>query len=186
MRRLRWAFNGAAVLSAVLFVSTLVMWANRCRMRNALVSRSGPIRAGDILAISIDDLEGPGARTATTVQVDGHGEMVLPFLTHGVKLAGLSTAQAQRTIHKLYFDEWYPPLESVRRVVPPPVSPNWLPLLLTSILPLALIGGWFRAHWRKRRELARLGLCPCCGYDLRATLDRCPECGTVPKAKEPI
>ncbi|MDB5304454.1 MAG: hypothetical protein JWM97_2003 [Phycisphaerales bacterium] len=51
----------------------------------------------------------------------------------------------------------------------------WLPFVLTAGLPLL----WFIG--RRRRSSSQVGLCSKCGYDLRATPDRCPECGTETK-----
>lgn len=54
----------------------------------------------------------------------------------------------------------------------------WLLTALFGILPaFAAARVSFRAIVMRRR-IAR-GLCPVCGYDLRATRDRCPECGAT-------
>jgi len=53
------------------------------------------------------------------------------------------------------------------------ILPYWLLIAGSAVMPV-----W--AMWRWRRSVYPTGFCPSCGYDLRATPDRCPECGAVP------
>ena len=51
--------------------------------------------------------------------------------------------------------------------------PHWALAVPGMILPLL----WWRRRHRTQRRRA-LGLCLTCGYDLRASSERCSECGT--------
>jgi hypothetical protein len=53
-------------------------------------------------------------------------------------------------------------------------APFWGLVAATAVLPLAKFAGLLR---RRRRRIP--GTCRKCGYDLRATPNRCPECGTA-------
>jgi hypothetical protein len=60
--------------------------------------------------------------------------------------------------------------------------PFWPLIIIFSLFPLIRFSRKYRRHRKRRRDLAS-GLCLICGYDMRATPDRCPECGTAPHVK---
>ena len=56
--------------------------------------------------------------------------------------------------------------------------PYWAIVLVTAAVPVFYVR---RVRWLRRAHRARRGLCPGCGYDLRASSGRCPECGEAIK-----
>jgi hypothetical protein len=52
--------------------------------------------------------------------------------------------------------------------------PAWPITLLTTVLPVLFV-----LRYRLAARRRKIGRCPTCGYDLRASPDRCPECGTA-------
>jgi hypothetical protein len=84
----------------------------------------------------------------------------------------------------VFFDDWERSSPTAWKFKPPftPVQtllvsvPHWLLLAVAAFPALLILPPRIHRRLRTRRRL-RLGLCPTCGYDLRASPGRCPECG---------
>ena len=84
------------------------------------------------------------------------------FRTHGFRWeAGFQDINAPCVLDRVYF-----------RTL---LAPYWA--LTSCSVPFP--GMWFCRRLRLRRRHSPY-YCHTCGYDLRATPDRCPECGTIP------
>jgi protein involved in polysaccharide export with SLBB domain len=65
--------------------------------------RSGPIAPGNVVLLSVWDIVQPGVETRRVYHLSGNGEINAPGLG-AVKVAGLTEAQSQAAIARLYHD----------------------------------------------------------------------------------
>ena len=162
----RIVLNGLTGLSLILAVLVALMWVRRywgCDEVEALVSRKNDVpffgfslyrNRLDITVARIKELSGTVSHL-NYMSSPPHRDRIWPHTCLGVG--------------------WAWPVISWSNIV------SWteigIPyahlLALFSLLPAIRLYRWLR-----RRKLNRPGHCVTCGYDLRATPDRCPECGT--------
>ena len=173
-RLLRWAFNLAAALSALLFVGVLVLWARSYGPPSGYDHVGGGTTRGDWTLAS--------ARGGLRWQFNFAAR--LPPAGPGVSRLSLSVARSNPFPGVTREDDsvvYTPPggatvsLPSKRTVV----VGDALPLLacVLFLVPATIV----LARLRQRSRWIRGGCCASCGYDLRATPNRCPECGAVPR-----
>jgi hypothetical protein len=118
------------------------------------------------------------------------------MLTRG--MVYVACADFSRTTSATKNVEWFPGWDGWRWMGGRPTAglPGWSPVVVVDYspkmyryagvrlwLPIVVAGVAFgltvaraRRRWVEARKVAA-GLCPRCGYDLRASPERCPECG---------
>jgi hypothetical protein len=164
MRRFRrWLLNGIAALSLLLCVATSITWA----------------KSGYYLfmhAASICD------NNASIVSIN-HGilQYISSLHTHRPVTNSVTFISQERSGRQWPRYEWDETWGRSSTGALHVRMPLWWLVGLFAILPIIRI---YKYPGLIRRERWRQSLCPMCGYDLRGTPDRCPECGTIPPIKE--
>jgi hypothetical protein len=161
-----------AGLSLLACAAVVALWVRSYRVSDVVYWRV-PVRDGTYLVIAA----GRG----------GAGVMATPYpARRDAAVGGADWLHVTRGPSELfaassYRDHWRAPgvlaAWDTRRRVRAVAVRCWVLALLAVAPPAVRFVPW-RRWFLSRRRLAR-GLCPACGYDLRASTQRCPECGSA-------
>ena len=192
MKPLRpWLFNGMAVLSLMLCMATVGLWVRSYWRQDQIAFFPKPSSTcflGDWrgrveLTRQYVSPAVPSGWGASTSNFGTVGE----FKQTGWVRGGSSFDPHFIAPHAFYFGHTenlgYAIISSMRITQSFDIwaLPFWLIALAFAMTPAFLGLSTLRNSRRSRR-----GLCASCGYDLRATPDRCPECGTAPPKEQTI
>ena len=199
-RLLRWAFNLAAVASALLFVATCVLWVRSYHVplvvgmgrypEGAQLDRPGGNRHPPYRDEAEGGQRGSGNQGAAIESLDGHlilyvkdsSDWEKTWIRIGGDHLWWWGCMDERLDHQalgLRWGRWFHfPHDGYYIKLWAVVLPYPHAATLLCVVPLLLL-----CRYRRTRRSTRAGFCPACGYDLRATPDRCPECGGVPARK---
>jgi hypothetical protein len=195
MKRVRgWMFYGSAVISLSLCIASMICWHRGYRIFDRF-QFTGTAPGGKWRFYLIDSVRGevhfaiaggqfPDDAAATYYET--HLNNQLPGFYHGTRpLMSIDFAWRYNGTwwnrvgfvgSTMYLStRWRTTKQTYALWGRGLLIPNWFVVPTTAIIPVAATYTLLR-----RRKQIRHGLCTNCGYDLRATPDRCPECGTVP------
>ena len=161
----RWIFNAAAGLSLVLLVGTVGLWVDSNTNARRLIyhrPRGESFISSEAGSVVFDLVERP-ARTSST-PTDRW-----TYWRYSPRRATRMT-QTRLDRYRWGFGYGWAKTVPIRAASYAFAVPHWLFALLFAVLPLV----WGIKRWRSR---VPPGHCKRCGYDLRASEERCPECG---------
>ncbi len=173
-RLLRWLFNLAAGVSLTLFVLIGVFWVRSYWIGDAIEFRrcSQLPRFTQYETCSLRQAYGT---VQLNYQLTGQAFILRKKFVPGLSLEHSEPQQGAVRI--------YTPIWGTHSLNPQSTSgwyvvlPDWILLIVFGVMP-AIAGMLWRRDWSRKRH----GQCLHCGYDLRASPGRCPECGAISTA----
>jgi hypothetical protein len=199
MRRFgRWMFNVLAAVALLICIALVILWVrsyprlDEIDLMSGLVgwdlaSERGYIRVerNTYQALDLPPFEDFVTESKTPVKpwkfetLMDDGYVFFDFRAHDDEvLARRMKSGRGYFIHGCGFTiatfRAYQPLQTTPATRVAVVIPMWFAVLVFGVLPVFAV-----RRFRNNRACPAPGRCASCGYDLRATPDRCPECGTV-------